>query len=83
MTRRYTQEGMDELEFREAGSNVDDLIAEYQQYQEATVEDDEEYAYTEEQEIFSELDLEDDWIYWNIAQWMSKSFCCAENCMEI
>jgi len=34
----YTGEGMDEMEFTEAESNVVDLIAEYQQYFEATVE---------------------------------------------
>jgi len=39
----YTQEGMDEMEFTEAESNMQDLIAEYQQYQEATVEDEVEY----------------------------------------
>ena len=32
----YTQEGMGEMEFTEAESNMQDLIAEYQQYQEAT-----------------------------------------------
>lgn len=31
----YTGEGMDEMEFTEAESNVNDLIVEYQQYQEA------------------------------------------------
>ncbi|XP_043474707.1 tubulin beta chain-like isoform X2 [Leptopilina heterotoma] len=36
----YTGEGMDELEFTEAESNVNDLVAEYQQYQEASVDDD-------------------------------------------
>ncbi|KAK7863190.1 hypothetical protein R5R35_003440 [Gryllus longicercus] len=36
----YTGEGMDEMEFTEADSNMTDLIAEYQQYQEATAEDD-------------------------------------------
>jgi tubulin beta len=30
----YCQEGMDEMEFSEAQSNIEDLIAEYQQYQE-------------------------------------------------
>jgi len=35
----YTNEGMDLLEFTESQSNVTDLIAEYQQYQEATVND--------------------------------------------
>eukprot|EP00915_Cephaloidophora_sp_WS-2016_P010540 GHVH01015439.1.p1 GENE.GHVH01015439.1~~GHVH01015439.1.p1 ORF type:complete len:443 (-),score=78.51 GHVH01015439.1:83-1411(-) len=32
----YTGEGMDEMEFTEAESNINDLIAEYTQYQEAT-----------------------------------------------
>jgi len=32
----YTGEGMDEMEFTEAESNMNDLISEYQQYQEAT-----------------------------------------------
>ena len=35
----YTGEGMDEMEFTEAESNLTDLIAEYQQYQDATVEE--------------------------------------------
>lgn len=35
----YTGEGMDEMEFTEAGSNVGDLVSEYQQYQDATVDD--------------------------------------------
>nr|BAI52961.1 beta-tubulin [Bursaphelenchus xylophilus] len=39
----YTGEGMDEMEFTEAESNMNDLISEYQQYQEATVEDHREY----------------------------------------
>jgi tubulin beta len=33
----YTNEGMDEVEFTEAESNLNDLVAEYQQYQEAGV----------------------------------------------
>jgi tubulin beta len=36
----YTGEGMDEMEFTEAESNMNDLVSEYQQYQEATNEDD-------------------------------------------
>lgn len=40
----YTGEGMDELEFSEAESNLNDLLSEYQQYQEATVDDNEELA---------------------------------------
>jgi len=35
----YTGEGMDEMEFSEAESNMADLIQEYQQYQDATAED--------------------------------------------
>merc|ERR1711912_33255 len=44
----YTGEGMDEMEFTEAESNMNDLISEYQQYQEATIDDEE---YDEEEEI--------------------------------
>jgi len=36
----YTGEGMDEMEFTEAESNMNDLVSEYQQYQEAGVDDD-------------------------------------------
>ncbi|KIM31359.1 hypothetical protein M408DRAFT_7141 [Serendipita vermifera MAFF 305830] len=39
----YTQEGMDEMEFTEAESNMQDLVAEYQQYQEASAEEEVEY----------------------------------------
>jgi tubulin beta len=35
----YTAEGMDEMEFTEAQSNMHDLVAEYQQYQDATCDD--------------------------------------------
>ena len=35
----YTGEGMDEMEFTEAESNMNDLVSEYQQYQEAEAED--------------------------------------------
>merc|ERR1712115_671857 len=37
----YTGEGMDEMEFTEAESNMNDLVSEYQQYQDATADDDE------------------------------------------
>jgi len=40
----FTGEGMDEMEFTEAESNMKDLVAEYQQYQEATTEETEEFA---------------------------------------
>jgi len=36
----YTGEGMDEMEFTEAESNMNDLVSEYQQYQEATIDED-------------------------------------------
>jgi hypothetical protein len=35
----YTGEGMDEMEFTEAEANMNDLVAEYQQYQDATAEE--------------------------------------------
>merc|ERR1712072_1112794 len=35
----HTGEGMDEMEFTEAESNENDLIAEYQQYQDASIDD--------------------------------------------
>merc|ERR1739842_149266 len=38
----YIGEGMDEMEFTEAESNMNDLVSEYQQYQDATAEDEEE-----------------------------------------
>ena len=39
----YTGEGMDEMEFTEAESNMHDLISEYQQYQDIGVEDEYDY----------------------------------------
>ncbi|KAG2337455.1 beta-tubulin 2 [Suillus weaverae] len=44
----YTGEGMDVMEFTEAESNTQDLISEYQQYQEATVEEEEAEAESEQ-----------------------------------
>ncbi|KAJ7784705.1 beta-tubulin 1 tubb1 [Mycena metata] len=44
----YTGEGMDEMEFTEAESNMQDLVAEYQQYQDATVDEEGEYDGGEE-----------------------------------
>ncbi|GJR09795.1 tubulin beta chain-like protein [Tanacetum coccineum] len=44
----YTGEGMDEMEFTEAESNMNDLVAEYQQYQDATIDEDED-AFEEEE----------------------------------
>ncbi|CAA7267545.1 unnamed protein product [Cyclocybe aegerita] len=47
----YTGEGMDIMEFSEAENNTRDLISEYQQYQEATVEEEE---FGEEEEAAEE-----------------------------
>ncbi|ESU40671.1 Tubulin beta chain [Giardia duodenalis] len=47
----YTGEGMDEMEFTEAESNMNDLVSEYQQYQEAGVDEGEEF---EEEEDFGD-----------------------------
>ncbi|KAJ6948523.1 tubulin beta-4 chain-like [Populus alba x Populus x berolinensis] len=46
----YTGEGMDEMEFTEAESNMNDLVSEYQQYQDATVDEELEYEDEEEEE---------------------------------
>ena len=40
---------MDEMEFTEAESNMNDLVAEYQQYQDATVDDDADFEDREEE----------------------------------
>ncbi|CAG9831749.1 unnamed protein product [Diabrotica balteata] len=39
----YTGEGMDEMEFTEAESNLNDLISEYQQYENAAVDDEADF----------------------------------------
>merc|ERR1719424_543595 len=49
----YTGEGMDEMEFTEAESNVNDLVSEYQQYQDATAEDEGEFD--EEEDMYDEM----------------------------
>merc|ERR1719191_130008 len=46
----YTGEGMDEMEFTEAESNMNDLVSEYQQYQDATAEEEGEYDEDEQHE---------------------------------
>ncbi|AQK47285.1 Tubulin beta-7 chain [Zea mays] len=48
----YTDEGMDEMEFTEAESNMNDLVSEYHQYQDATA--DEEAEYEDEEAIQDE-----------------------------
>ncbi|KAJ8298057.1 hypothetical protein KUTeg_024588 [Tegillarca granosa] len=47
----YTGEGMDEMEFTEAESNMNDLVSEYQQYQDATAEEEGEFEEEEEEEM--------------------------------
>ena len=47
---KHLGEGMDEMEFTEAESNMNDLVSEYQQYQEATAEDEGEFDEEEEEE---------------------------------
>ncbi|KAK1339662.1 hypothetical protein QTO34_018216 [Cnephaeus nilssonii] len=47
----YTGEGMDEMEFTEAESNMNDLVSEYQQYQDATADEQGEF---EEEEVEEE-----------------------------
>ncbi|KAL3040317.1 hypothetical protein OYC64_011364 [Pagothenia borchgrevinki] len=46
----FTGEGMDEMEFTEAESNMNDLVAEYQQYQEANISEEEHDFHSEEEE---------------------------------
>lgn len=52
----FTSEGMDEMEFTEASSNLADLITEYQQYQEAGIE--EEVGYNEEMPVEGEMEVQ-------------------------
>jgi tubulin beta len=54
----YTGEGMDEMEFTESESNMHDLISEYQQYQEATIDDTEAEELLEETEEAPEREVE-------------------------
>jgi len=44
---------MDEMEFTEAESNMNDLVSEYQQYQEATIDDENE----EDEEVEDEEEM--------------------------
>jgi tubulin beta len=56
----YTGEGMDEMEFTEAESNLNDLVSEYQQYQDAGIDDDEgDYSDEDEDEDEDEDSGED------------------------
>merc|ERR1712118_387078 len=49
----YTGEGMDEMEFTEAESNMNDLVSEYQQYQDATAEEEGEFDEEEGESTWS------------------------------
>ena len=51
---------MDEMEFTEAESNMNDLVSEYQQYQEATADDGGDFEDEEEEEeaLISKLTME-------------------------
>ncbi|KAJ2722226.1 Tubulin beta-3 chain [Coemansia sp. Benny D115] len=48
----YTDEGMDEMEFTEAESNINDLVNEYTQYQEAGVEAEDYGMYDDEGQVY-------------------------------
>ncbi|CAN6672184.1 tubulin beta chain [Trichomonascus vanleenenianus] len=57
----YLNEGMEQVEFTEAESNLNDLISEYQQYQDATADDEEEiYGEYEDEAYNEELPADDD-----------------------
>jgi len=56
----YTGEGMDEMEFTEAESNLNDLVSEYQQYQDAGIDEDEGDEYSDEDGDGSDEYDEDD-----------------------
>ncbi|KAI0984549.1 hypothetical protein GJ496_007784 [Pomphorhynchus laevis] len=55
----YTAEGMDEMEFSEAESNMNDLISEYQQYQDAGLMDEAEAVGEDETEAAAEAVTEE------------------------
>ncbi|NXF10565.1 TBB3 protein, partial [Smithornis capensis] len=46
----YTGEDMDEIEFTEVESNMNDLVSEYQQHQDATAEEEGEFEEEVEEE---------------------------------
>ena len=48
MNDDHVGEGMDEMEFTEAESNMNDLVSEYQQYQDASAEEEGEFDEEEE-----------------------------------
>jgi len=50
----YTGEGMDEMEFTEAESNLNDLVSEYQQYQDATADEEDISGDFEDEGVYGE-----------------------------
>ena len=50
-TKTNSHQGMDEMEFTEAESNMNDLVSEYQQYQDATAEEEGEFDEDEDMEV--------------------------------
>ncbi|KAL1924729.1 uncharacterized protein VTP21DRAFT_4383 [Calcarisporiella thermophila] len=50
----YTGEGMDEMEFTESESNMNDLVSEYQQYQDASAEEEYEGEVEGGEEVYLE-----------------------------
>ena len=56
--------GMDEMEFTEAESNMNDLVSEYQQYQEASI-DEEDFYEDEEAERETAWKKEAKYLHWH------------------
>ncbi|XP_046752911.1 tubulin beta chain-like [Diprion similis] len=53
----YTGEGMDEMEFTEAESNMNDMVSEYQQYQEVSAE---ESVFVDDEEVEEGIEFNED-----------------------
>ncbi|AQK92522.1 Tubulin beta-2 chain [Zea mays] len=66
----YTGEGMDEIEFTESESNMNDLVSEYQQYQDAAA--DEEAKYKDEEAIQDESGVAYEWVVTKKSGYCSK-----------
>ena len=56
----YTGEGMDEMEFTEAESNTNDLVSEYQQYEQATADEGDEYGDQEDDYRYEEDEYDEE-----------------------
>jgi tubulin beta len=56
----YTAEGMDEMELTEAESNMNDLVSEYQQYEEASISDEEGDEFLDEEFVDGDDQLLED-----------------------